>query len=64
MNTLKPYGAAAANDLSKFMAIAKNNPQAMKALEDEIAGGHAVIDADADSDSPVLFLNKKLASFL
>lgn len=64
MNTAKPYGAAAADDLVKFLAIAKNNPEAMTALEDEINQGHAVIDADADSDSLVLFLNKRLASFM
>ena len=64
MNTAKPYGAAAADDLVKFMAIAKDKPEAMKALEEEINQGHAVIDAEADSDSPVLFLNKTLASFL
>ena len=62
MNQSKPYGAAAVGDLTKFMAIAKNNPEAMKALEDEIYKGRAVIDADANSS--VLFLNKALASFL
>ncbi|WP_305072814.1 hypothetical protein [Propionivibrio sp.] len=62
MNTSKPYGANAVNDLSKFMKVAKNNPKALNALEDEINEGHAVIDAAADS--PILFLNKRLASFL